>query len=121
MEVVAPLLRLCLQTLHSKRGYASVEEDRQRIFQFIRDRMGSLATMDVQIRKQMSRILQQLGTSEVLLHRGQVCRRRLMPVGHAPSSSKAECAESGKRHGGLASGDGLKKAVENVPSTPCLA
>jgi len=48
-----------LRTLQVANCYASVEEDRQRIFQFIRDRMGSLATMDVQIRKQMSRILQQ--------------------------------------------------------------
>ncbi|CAE7462267.1 unnamed protein product, partial [Symbiodinium sp. CCMP2456] len=49
-----------LRTLQVANCHASAEEDKQRIFQFIRCRMGSLANMDIQIRQQMSRILQHL-------------------------------------------------------------
>lgn len=48
-----------LQSLQVANCHASSEEDKQRIFHFIRSRMGSLANMDVQIRQRMSRILQQ--------------------------------------------------------------
>ncbi|CAE7453952.1 pmpB, partial [Symbiodinium pilosum] len=48
-----------LRTLQVVNCHASVEEDRQKIFQFIRSKMGSLANMDIQIKQRMSRILQQ--------------------------------------------------------------
>ncbi|CAE7380556.1 pmpB [Symbiodinium pilosum] len=54
-----------LRTLQVVNCHASVEEDRQKIFQFIRSKMGSLANMDIQIKQRMSRILQRLGTSDI--------------------------------------------------------